>query len=57
MPHAAEAGGVSAAKAGGPTTAAPVAKIYDPDKKVSVVVYNMERFAQDCVNVFCEFSS
>ncbi len=47
---------MSAAKAGTPTTAAPVAMIYDPDKKVSVVVYNMERFAQDCVNVFCELS-
>ncbi len=40
---------------GAPKTAA-VAKIYDPNKKVSVVVYNMERFAQDCVNVFCELS-
>ncbi len=47
---------MSAAKAGTPSTAAPVAQIYDPDKKVSVVVYNMERFAQDCVNVFCELS-
>ena len=45
---------MSAAKAG--ASPAVVAKIYDPDKKVSVVVYNMERFAQSCVSVFCELS-
>ena len=31
-------------------------KIYDPERKVEVVSYNMERFATDCVNVFCELS-
>jgi hypothetical protein len=35
---------------------APVARIYGPNHKASVVSYNMERFAQDCVNVFCELS-
>ena len=34
----------------------PVARIYDPRQKVEVVVYNMERFAKDCVTVFCELS-
>ena len=35
---------------------APVARIYDKNKTVTVVSYNMERFAEDCVNVFCELS-
>ena len=35
---------------------APVARIYDKNKNVTVVSYNMERFADDCVNVFCELS-
>ena len=35
---------------------APVARIYDKNKNVTVVSYNMERFAEDCVNVFCELS-
>ena len=47
---------MSAAKSGTSPAVALVAMIYDPDKKVSVVVYNMERFAQDCVNAFCELS-
>ena len=34
----------------------PVARIYDPKRTVTVVSYNMERFAVDCVNVFCELS-
>ncbi len=33
-----------------------MARIYDPERTVSVVSYNMERFAVDCVNVFCELS-
>ena len=36
------------------TTVAPVAKIYGPNRKVSVVAYNMGRFAQGCVIVLCE---
>ena len=47
---------MSSAQAGAATSAAPVARIYDPSKKVSVVAYHMERVAQDCVNVFCELS-
>ncbi len=47
---------MSSAQAGAATSAAPVARIYDPNKKVSVLAYNMERFAQDCVIVFCELS-
>ena len=31
-------------------------KLYDPNRKVELVIYNMERFAKDCVNVFCELS-
>ena len=34
----------------------PVASLYDPNRKVEVVAYNMERFAKDCVTVFCELS-
>ncbi len=49
-------GGVSSATVGTATSAAPVARIYDPNKKVSVVSYNMERFAQDCVDALCELS-
>ena len=30
--------------------------MYDPKRKVEVVSYNMERFAKDCVSVFCELS-
>ncbi len=48
--------GALSAKAVTTPVVAPVAMIYDPDKKVSVVVYDMERFAQDCVNVFSELS-
>ena len=55
LPPAAETGGALTTQVGASSPAA-VAKIYNPDKKVSVVVYNMERFAQDCVNVFCELS-
>ncbi len=47
---------VSSATAGTATSVAPVARCYDPNKKVSVVAYNMERFAQGCVDVFCELS-
>ena len=47
---------MSSATAGTATSATPVARIYDPSKKVSVVSYNMERFAEDCVDVFCELS-
>ncbi len=50
-------GGASTAPAGTPPPAVPpVARIYDPKRTVSVVSYNMERFAVDCVNVFCELS-
>ncbi len=31
-------------------------KLYDPNRKVELVAYNMERFAKDCVSVFYEFS-
>ena len=31
-------------------------KLYDPNRKVELVVYSMERFAKDCVNVFCELA-
>jgi hypothetical protein len=49
--------GASAAKAGGtPAAVEPVARVYDPNRKVEVVSYNMERFATDCVNVFCDLS-
>ena len=27
--------------------------LYSPSQKVKLVVYNMERFAQECVTVFC----
>ena len=33
-----------------------VATLYDPNRKVELVIYNMERFAKDCVSVFCELS-
>ncbi len=33
-----------------------VAKLYDPNRKAELVVYNMERIAIDCVRVFCELS-
>ena len=36
--------------------APPVARLYDPNRKVEVVSYNMERFAKDCVTVFFELS-
>jgi hypothetical protein len=29
-------------------------KLYDPHRSVELVVYNLERFAKDCVNVFWE---
>ncbi len=48
--------GASAAAGGTPAAVEPVAKIYDPNRTVSVVSYNMELFATDCVNVFCELS-
>ena len=54
--HDRSRGSVFSASWDHPPTVGLVAKIYDPDKKVSVVVYSMERFAQDCVNVFCELS-
>ena len=31
-------------------------RLYDPNRLVSVVSYNMERFAQDCVSAFCDLS-
>ncbi len=50
-------GGASTGPPGTPAPAVPpVARIYDPNSTVSVVSYNMERFAVDCVNVFCELS-
>ena len=45
-----------AAEAGAASTAKTVDEIYDPNRKVEVVVYNMERFAKDCVSVFCQLS-
>ena len=33
-----------------------VPRLYDPARKVEVVVYNMERSAQDCVTAFCDLS-
>ncbi len=50
-------GGVSSELSGTAAPApAPVARVYDKNKTVTVVSYNMERFAEDCVNVFCELS-
>ncbi len=45
-----------AAEAGAVPTAKSVDKIYDPNRKVEVVAYNMERFAKDGVSVFCQLS-
>ena len=56
LPSSSEAGGASPPQGGTASSVEPVTKIYDPNKKVEVVVYNMERFAKDCVNVFCELS-
>ncbi len=30
--------------------------MYNPSQKVKLVVYNMERFAKDCVTVFCDLT-
>ena len=50
-------GGATAVKSGGTADAVePVAKLYDPNKKVELVVNSMERFAKDCVTAFYEFS-
>ena len=56
MPSSSEAGGASPPQGGTASSVEPVTKIYDPSKKFEVAVYNMERFAKDCVNVFCELS-
>ena len=48
--------GGAAVASGTKGAAPPVARLYDPNRKVEVVSYNMERFAQDCVTVFCELS-
>ncbi len=55
-PRQRQRGGSSAPAGTAPRAPPPVARIYDPNKKASAVAYNMERFAQDCVNVFCELS-
>ena len=33
-----------------------VGRLYDPERKVQVVSYDMERFAKGCVTAFCELS-
>jgi len=44
-------------KSGGtPDPIEPVERIHDPDRRVELVSYNMERFARDCVTAFCELS-
>ncbi len=47
-------GGVALPSQEGTDPTAKVAKLYDPKRKAEVVSYNMERFAKDCVSVFCE---
>ena len=53
---ASEAGRRAHGGSGAASAAKPVDNIYDPNRKVEVVVYNMERFAKDCVSVFCQLS-
>ena len=48
--------GAPTAEAGVAPTVKSVNKIHDPNRKVEVVTYNMERFAKDCVSVFCQLS-
>ena len=50
-------GSAAAAKTSGTVPKVePLKRLYDPSRKVKVVSYNMERFAQDCVTAFCELS-
>ncbi len=55
-PRQKQGGALSASAETRLPVATSVARIYDPKKTVSVVSYNMERFAVDCVSVFCELS-
>ena len=48
--------GGAAVASGAKDAVPPVARLYDPNRKVEVVSYNMERFAKDCVTVICELS-
>ena len=49
-------GGVALPSKEGTDPTAKVAKLYDHQRKVEVVSYNVERLAKDCVSVFCELS-
>ena len=56
MPPKTQPGGVASPSQEGTDTTVKIAKLYDPNRKVELVVYNMERFAKDCVTAFCELS-
>ena len=56
MPPKTQPGGVASPSQEGTDTTVKIAKLYDPNRKVELVVYNMERFAKDCVSVYCELS-
>ncbi len=55
-PPTTQTGGVAADKLSGTYVIENVAKLYEPNRKVELVIDSVKRFANDCANAFCELS-